>query len=219
MKYNKAVLFDFDGVLGDTMNENYAAWSHAFEKRGLAVDKREFFAIEGFNTRKIAQHFLEKNGAVNFSWQEIVEEKEIYFIKNCRHSLYPSAFTTLEALTGKYLKKTGVVTGAGLDRLQKTVPSDFLKFFDVIISGDMIKNPKPAPEPYLLAAEKIQLTPEQCVVVENAPMGIKSAKAAGMYCIAITSTLTKEELNEADHILTSLAELIPYLEGFYGKTS
>jgi beta-phosphoglucomutase len=78
---------------------------------------------------------------------------------------------------------------------------------DVIITGDKVYNCKPHPEPYLNAAKALSVGPLECVVVENAPVGIESAKSAGMYCIAICSTLERRYLEKADMIIDKFADL------------
>jgi beta-phosphoglucomutase len=86
--------------------------------------------------------------------------------------------------------------------------------FDFIITGDEVPRAKPFPDPYLTAAHHLGILPEQCMVVENAPLGIEAAKNAGMYCVAIATTLGEEYLTAADLILRNIAELpdVPLLK-------
>jgi len=87
-----------------------------------------------------------------------------------------------------------------------------LKEFDVIVTRNTVKKTKPYPEPYLKAAASLGLDTGDCVVIENAPMGILSAKKAGMEVLAITTTLTKDHLQKADFIADSFGEIEDYLE-------
>ena len=82
-----------------------------------------------------------------------------------------------------------------------------LNKFDVIISGDDTEKGKPNPEPYLAAMQKLNILPIESLVIENAPLGIQSAKTAGAYCIAITTTLGREYLKEADEVVKNHREL------------
>jgi beta-phosphoglucomutase len=82
-----------------------------------------------------------------------------------------------------------------------------LQHFQVIVSGDGVQRGKPFPDPYLAAAQALQIPIGECVVVENAPVGIISAKAAGAYCVAIASTLPQEKLRGADEVIGSFSEL------------
>ena len=114
------------------------------------------------------------------------------------------------------LKKNGkslaVVSASSKEKLEKTVPKDFLEKFDAVVCSEDYFNGKPDPEPYLTAMKNLNVSPEECIVVENAPLGIKSAKKAGAYCIALTTTLDKEYLKEANVILNNHEELISYLK-------
>jgi beta-phosphoglucomutase-like phosphatase (HAD superfamily) len=79
--------------------------------------------------------------------------------------------------------------------------------FDAIVAGDDVEHKKPAPDIFLLAAEKIGLNPKDCLVIEDAPSGIKAAKAAGCKCLAITSSFAPEKLNGADFFASDLAHV------------
>ena len=94
-----------------------------------------------------------------------------------------------------------IVSAANYARLSKTLDPSILNEFNTVITGDKIDRGKPFPDPYLMAAKELGLEPSECLVVENAPVGIEAAKNAGMYCIAITSTLDKKYLSKADKII------------------
>jgi beta-phosphoglucomutase-like phosphatase (HAD superfamily) len=87
----------------------------------------------------------------------------------------------------------------------------FPGIFDVIIDGDDTHESKPSPVPYLNAVEKLGVPKEHCLVVENAPMGIRSAKSAGLRCLAIPTYLDRKFLEEADIIVESHRELGEYI--------
>jgi beta-phosphoglucomutase-like phosphatase (HAD superfamily) len=89
--------------------------------------------------------------------------------------------------------------------------------FDVIVSGEDVKNGKPDPEPYEKAIAKLGLSKDECLVVENAPLGIESAKNAGVFCVGVPTYLDKTKLHEADIIVKNHAELIDYLTGLRNK--
>lgn len=101
----------------------------------------------------------------------------------------------------------GLVSGGSYIRLSKSLDGKFLNNFDVIITGDKVNNCKPHPEPYLSAAKALSVSPSDCVVVENAPVGIESAKKAGMYCLTICSTLNNKYLQKADKIIDKFIDL------------
>jgi beta-phosphoglucomutase len=206
----KAILFDFDGVLGKTMEDNYTAWAHSFVPYGVKIKREEYFLLEGAPPKKVAEIFLKKNHLGLESVGDIVRFKENYYLENRSFSLYDGVQELIENLKTNGLQ-LALVTGASYQRLMGTDITSFLNQFDVLITGDQVSQGKPNPEPYLLGAKKLNVTASECLVIENAPMGIKSAKEAGMYCVAICSTLDKEHLAQADAILDTIGELSPLL--------
>jgi beta-phosphoglucomutase len=211
-KKYKAILFDFDGVLGKTMEDNYKAWTHSLAPYGIQIKREEYFLMEGAPPKKVAEIFLRKNhlglGAVG----DIVRFKEKYYLENRSFSLYEGVQELIEVLKANGLQ-LGLVTGASHQRLTGTNITSFLNKFDALITGDQVAHGKPSPEPYLLAAQKLNITTSECLVIENAPLGIESAKEAGMHCVAICSTLDKEHLTQADEVLNAIDEL-PSLLGY-----
>ncbi|MBW7940878.1 MAG: HAD family phosphatase [Candidatus Kuenenia stuttgartiensis] len=206
MKKYKAVFFDFDGVIGKTMDDNYLAWEYAFSQYDIPIDKNEYFLLEGKNTRGVARHFIGKSTGNYGVVDEIVSLKEKYYLENNRFSFYDGVESLLPKFKGKgYL--LGFVSGASYVRLARSLSQEFFKNLDVIITGDKVDNCKPHPEPYLNAAKALSISPTECIVVENAPMGIESAKRAGMFCIAICSTLEKNYLQKADVVIDKFMNL------------
>jgi beta-phosphoglucomutase-like phosphatase (HAD superfamily) len=76
--------------------------------------------------------------------------------------------------------------------------------FNCIVFGQEVPESKPSPEIYLLAAKRLQVTPNDCVVIEDSPLGVRAAKTAGMKCLAVTNTHGRENLEEADIVVDSL---------------
>ena len=99
-------------------------------------------------------------------------------------------------------------SGSILKNIEPVVGNDFLHNFDVIVTGDQVTHTKPHPEPYLTAAQKLTVKPDECIVIENAPSGITAAKQAGMYCIAVKTTIQDEQyLKNADLIVEDISEI------------
>ncbi len=205
MNRYRAVLFDFDGVIGRTMEDNFMAWEYAFSAFNLDISKEAYFLIEGFSARRVAEHFL-KDRAEQGLVEELVRLKEKYYIENCTFSFYEGVEPLVESLKEKqYL--LGLVSGANSKRLSNSVGKKFLRMFNVIVTADRVKNCKPHPEPYLKASKALSCEPSECVAIENAPMGIEAAKSAGMYCVAICSTLDEKYLSKADRVVNNFMEL------------
>lgn len=204
----KGVLFDLDGVLVDTMKLHDEAWRKAIAKYGLEVSKEEIYRREGEKGTVTAHDLLVKAGQNPYPEmiQNLIFEKEKIFKKYPKAQIFPGAFTCVE-----FLHRQGhalaLVTGSFLAEVQVTLPDDFLKLFKAVITADSVHYGKPHPEPYLLALEKLGLRPSQAVVIENAPYGIRSAKAAGLACVAVETSLPRSYLLEADWVVKNLKEM------------
>jgi beta-phosphoglucomutase len=105
--------------------------------------------------------------------------------------------------------RTVLVTGSKASSADKVLRAAGVRdLFEVIVTGDDTKKGKPDPDPYLKAIEKIGVDRLDCIIVENAPLGIRSAKAAGVdYVIALATTLEPSFLRDADYIMQSVADL------------
>jgi beta-phosphoglucomutase len=203
----KAILFDFDGTLADTMQMHLIAWQKALYPYQIKISTDDYFPYEGMGMRELAFKFTQKLSLTETQINELVEEKKrIYKSQNQEIKFYDGVFDFLDKLAQKNIK-IGIVTAGHMDQLVGTVGDEFLAHFDVIVTGEIVLKNKPYPDPYLLGAEKIQVNPDECIVIENAPMGIQAAKAAKMYCIAITSTLLQSNLSLADEVVSDFHAL------------
>ena len=210
-KYH-AVLFDMDGVITDTMGLHYEAYHRAFATYGIEVSKLEIYVLEGMPSMDVGREIV-KAKAIRLSEPEIknlIEEKrEIYrSLAEKEARAYPGVPETLSILRDHGIQ-LALITGSNLLSVQKTLRKVGLdKAFDVIVTADNTLRGKPYPDPYVSGMEKLGVPKENCVVVENAPLGIRSAKAAGVgYVIAVTTTLPPEYLKEADDIMPSFIDI------------
>jgi beta-phosphoglucomutase len=204
----QAVLFDLDGVIIDTLHYHYLAWKHMFGKRGGVVREHTVLLHEGRNSREVLP-ILMKEAGVSVSDEEqeqFIEEKRAYYRSIVQAREYPQAFGVIDELKSRGLK-AALVTACALKNMQHSLNSAQQAHFDFIITGDEVPHAKPFPDPYLTAARQLRVEPKYCVVVENAPLGIEAARNAGMYCIAIETTLGREYLTLADRILKNIREL------------
>ncbi len=216
MKRYHIICFDFDGVIGRTMEDNYRAWRRAFQPYHIALGQVEYFLLEGLNVQGVAHAVLKKHGLDPSLASPIVKAKEKFYREDNSFAFYDGVEELISRLTGNFL--LALVSGASSTRLRATVREDFLQQFQVIITGDAVTRHKPDPEPYLAVARELATPPAACLVVENAPLGIRAAKEAGMDCVAVTTTLEREYLTQADLIIDKITDLqeILGLEGFPG---
>ncbi len=206
----RGVLFDLDGVIVDTLHYHYLAWKHMFEKHGGSpVSELTVLVHEGRSSREILPILMKETGVTipDARQAAFIEEKRAYFRSIVQVTTYPGAFETIDELRRRGFK-VALVTACALKNMQHSLNGERQAHFDFIITGDEVPRAKPFPDPFLTAAHQLGLRPEECVVVENAPLGIESARNAGMRCVAIETTLGKEYLTSADHVLQNIAELL-----------
>ena len=206
----KGILFDLDGVLIKSVEQHLEAWQHAFSHY-TTIEAREFYLLEGRGVKSVVEALTDKYGIDSGLRQKIMEDKVEYYNSIFKPEFYDNIFSLLDRLKEKNVRMA-VVTGAMRDRVNDLVREYLDGYFSAIVSSDDVKKTKPYPEPYLKGASLLGLRPEECIVVENAPMGIKAAKSAGTFVIAITTTLRREDLEEADYITESFSEMKKYLD-------
>jgi len=200
----KAVIFDVDGVLIDSGSLHWLAYCEAI---GRGIDKMDILLREGMTAGEIIGEIA---GLKGNELKKAVKRKHEAFSK-LRGGARPSP-KALDVVMK--LKENGLKVAMATGTIRENVNAWFgkdEKLFDVIVAAEDTSKAKPNPEPYLMAAKKLGVPAEECVVVENAPLGIKAAKAAGMRCIAITSTLPAEYLKEADVIINSIRDVLEWI--------
>lgn len=205
----KAVLFDFDGVIADTLTYHVQAWKKVFDKYKVKIFPEDVYLLEGRLADDICRLLAEKKGLSldDPTITNLTKQKRAIYNQITKAKVYPATRNLIKDLERASLKKA-LVTGSIIRNIEPVVGKDFLLNFDVIITGDQVTHNKPHPEPYLMAAIKLKVEPDECIVVENAPSGIKSAKQAGMFCIAIRTTIKNENyLKEADLIVEDTSRI------------
>jgi len=201
----KAVLFDFDGTLVNNMKYHYKAYKKVLTKLGIKLKPNDIYLIEGKRGEEIVSLILKKSG-IKANIEEIVKEKRKLYNQIAKDLKINQEARELIINLKSIGIKTGIVTGGKRKNVIKTLGND-KSLFDIMICGDDVKNSKPDPEPYIKCCKKLNLSPSECIVIENAPLGILSAKRAGMTCISITTTLSKKHLQNADFIVKDFNEI------------
>lgn len=187
----KAVLFDMDGVLFNSMPNHAEAWHKTMARYGFTLSREEAYMHEG-RTGAATINIVSRRERGHDATEE--EIKKIYHTKSELFNQYPQAERmpgALEILTK--IKEGGltpmVVTGSGqtslLDRLNHNFPNIFQK--ELMVTAFDVKYGKPNPEPYLMALKKGNLKPNEAIVVENAPLGVEAGAAAGIFTIAVNT--------------------------------
>ncbi len=185
----KAVFFDMDGVLYDSMPNHELSWQKAFAAHGVGFDAVEAYINEGRTARgTIDTIFLKRHGRRATD----AEVESIYRTKTALMSQCPAA-PAMPAMQPfvEFLRTRGiaivVVTGSRQPSLIDKLSRDYGVDSQYIVSGADVVHGKPDPEPYLTALGRVGMDARECAVVENAPLGVRSAKAAGLFTVAVNT--------------------------------
>ncbi len=194
----QGVVLDFDGVLGQTMEQHAEAYRQILAPYGVSLEDRDVFVREGARSESIIRDLLEAHGqgATGDLVARLADEKQGVFASLGVPALYEGAQALVDALADA-TPHTALVTGTRRENLERIAPA-MLPRFEAVLAQDSYTHDKPHPEPYLKAAAALGLDPAQCIALENAIRGVQSALAAGYGCVvAITTTLTREDLEGA----------------------
>ena len=203
----KAVFFDMDGVLFNSMPYHAEAWHQVMKKFGMNLSREEAYMHEGrtgAGTINIVSLRDRGYEATRTEIEEIYAEKSRLFNLNPPAEPMPGAWDLLCKVKVDGLQRV-IVTGSGqlslLDRLNTHFPEMFTR--ELMVTAYDVKYGKPNPEPYLMALQKAGVSPHEAIVVENAPLGVQAAVAAGLYTVAVnTGPLPPSVLlNEGANIL------------------
>jgi beta-phosphoglucomutase len=141
----------------------------------------------------------------------IIELKNERFRTIHQARVYPENLQIIDMMKKRGIF-VGLVTGTKRANLGVVISPEIMRLFDVIITDGDTARGKPTPDPYRTAAEQLHVLPGECVVIENASLGIQSAKTAGMFCVAVMTTLAEEHLQQADVTVAAHAELLSQFE-------
>ena len=200
-----AVLFDLDGVLVDSTRSVERQWRAWAREQGIDGDKVMAVA-HGVRTieviRAVAPHLDAEAEVRKIESREADDRDDVVVM--------PGAVELVHAIPeGRWCVVTSGTRPLASTRLRLAgipVPK-------VMITAEEVANGKPHPEPYLKGAELLGANPEECLVIEDAPAGIQSARAGGMRVIALTSTYPALALGEADAVVEKLAQIQVSLDG------
>ena len=208
----RAIVFDMDGVIVDSMPYHFIAWYEALRPWGVRVSCFEVYAQEGERWETTLKGLLkrEKIKPTQKILSAIFNLRQKIFKRYFKRYIFHGAYELLVDLRRQGFI-LGLVTGSPLNEIRRILPVKLLKLFTAVVAGNQVKNGKPHPEPYLRAARLLQFSPKECLVIENAPFGIISAKRAGMACIAVSTSLPKEYLSDADIVVSQLNQISSFI--------
>lgn len=188
IKGKKAALIDMDGVLYDSMPLHCRAWHETMLEEGLDIPAEEFFLYEGMTGPATINLLMKREKGMELSPEEckaIYARKAEKFISYGEPQPMPGALEKISMLREAGLK-TILVTGSAQNSLLNRLEADYPDAFpqERRVTALDVKNGKPHPEPYLRGLEKAGVEAKDAIVLENAPLGVRAGKAAGIFTIA-----------------------------------
>jgi HAD superfamily hydrolase (TIGR01549 family) len=208
MKNFSAIIFDMDGVLVNSEPVHDRAWRALFTELNLAHNHGIVFAdYIGRSDRMLLRDLIERH-KLTYSTDELIQRKLRHLLKMLRdHRIeFQDLNKILPVLASRY--KLAVATSAphvAIDVVMEV--TGFRHYFQTLVSRDDVAAGKPDPGVYLLAAKRLGVAAADCCAIEDSPAGIEAAKAAGMTCIALATSLPVAKLGQADRVVRNHAEL------------
>jgi len=183
----KAFILDLDGVITDTAEFHFKAWKKMADEEGIPFEREDNEKLRGVSRRKSMELILDGKKMKEDKIQKLMDRKNRYyndFLENLTHDdLLPGA----QKLIDEIIRRDYKIAVASSSRNAKTVIKNLgiMDTFDTISDGHSVENSKPAPDLFLHTAEKLNLKPESCVVIEDAKSGIAGALAADMIAVGV----------------------------------
>lgn len=205
MKY-KAVLFDMDGVIFDSEPLHVAAFQAVLSHHGHTLSEEDYKEHFAGKTDEAGFKSYFKFLRESFNLPVIMDEKAKEYLKLASDQLvpYPGVVQLIRSLANQV--PLGLVTGSlrAEANIALTV-FGIADCFKVIVSAEDISQSKPSPEGYNKAMAALNISPDQCVIIEDTPSGVQAAQAANVDCIAVTNTHTAEDLHDATYVVNQLS--------------
>lgn len=214
-----AVIFDFDGVLVRSIELHALAYRAVLSPFHVPVSFHDVMVREGARSETIIRELAARDD-IELP-DEVIERlanlKQRVFQRLGQPQPYPVSQRVVEAVKDRGFP-LAIVTGTRRENI-RTIAPDLEPLFDQLVTQESYERDKPHPEPYLTAAKALDVDPGACLVVENAPRGVTSGLEAGMTVVAVTTTLPREDLADAHHVIETLEEILDLIPAAPGGTS
>jgi len=193
-----AVIFDFDGVIADTERLHLGAFREVFDTRGWKLSEQDYFdRYLGCDDHGLVVAYARDN-SLELSPDDVLDlvARKTHAFSRYLESpevLFPNAASAIRALAERFT--VGIASGALRGEIEAILGAAGIRdLFQVIVGADDVEAHKPAPDPYLAAASRLQVDPAACVAIEDSQAGIQAARSAGMRVIGVTTSYTGAEL-------------------------
>lgn len=194
----RAYLFDCDGTIADSMPLHYIAWKTALDEWNCHFDEELFYLWGGKPVTEIIADLNRKHG-LNMPVEAVAVRKEgLYYDLLPQLKAVPEVLEHIHAQHGRI--PFAVVSGSGRESIVKALTTlNLLDKFELLVGAEDYRNSKPAPDAFLLAAERLGVAPEHCLVFEDTAMGIAGATAAGMASVRVPSPFERMRQASVEH--------------------
>lgn len=212
----RAALIDMDGVLYDSMPRHARAWHKMMSEAGVNTTVDEFFLYEGMTGPATIDLIMMRERGCHVDPQEakrLYARKAEYFVEQGEPPIMPGAADMLNALRDAGVKCV-LVTGSAQHTILDRISTDYPNVFSERVTALDVTHGKPHPEPYLKGLAHAGTPLEQTIVIENAPLGVRAGKAAGLFTVAVTTGPIERQAFEdegADMIFSSMPEFAKFL--------
>jgi len=202
------VIFDMNGVIVDDEHLHELAFHHICLEFNITLSHKDYIDLCMGRTDKEGFEMIIDKFSINHNIDDLIIKKSKKYLDLIQGyiKVYPNILTVIRNLS----KDFKLALNSSSDRNEINMILSTLKiqhFFATIVSANDIENGKPHPEPYLTTAKRLNENPENCLVIEDTKNGVLSAKTAGMKCVAITTTCSRDHLINADIIIEDFLQL------------
>ena len=204
----RAFIFDMDGTIVDNMAFHTQSWITFFEQRGMVIDAEAFFRnTAGRQGHEIIRSHMGEHLDDDAVQVLNLEKESVYRTLYGPHRKTVAGFDALMAFAKAQGVALAVATAAPNENIAFTLDAlDLRRHFGVVVGAADVARGKPHPDGFLLAAQRCGVAPEQCIVFEDAPLGVEAARRAGMRCVVLTTTLPAAAFAEFDNILCIVSD-------------
>ena len=184
-QYPKALIFDCDGTLADTMPLHWRAWQTVTQRHNLIFPEDRFYSLGGVPTRDIVRMLAKEQSRPDIDPLQIAHEKEEAYFSLFEH-VGPVEEVVAIAQAHRGVLPMGVASGGSKHAITKVLTHlGIVEWFDAIVTNEDVKNQKPAPDIFLEAARQLGVDPQFCRAFEDTDLGLTAIRAAGMEAIDI----------------------------------
>ncbi|MBM4035246.1 MAG: HAD family phosphatase [Planctomycetes bacterium] len=203
---DSGVVFDLDGVLVDSEGLHVEAWRRLFAERGVELTDEEYAQGVGMSDADwLAWLFARRGTAGDVAWWREAKRQLFQALLAADVRPFPGVVGLVRTLRPRF--RLGVASNSWRRNIETVLDALGIRgCFDAWVGADDVTRCKPHPDVYELAAARLALPSTACVVIEDSPLGIQAARAAGMRCIGITNSMPAERLAQADLVVSSLED-------------